>query len=80
MERLERDPRGGRLEPKVYYRLTDNWLEMTVRFVTRDHGIREVKDAMSREILPVLNEAGIGIASTTFEITGLPEVKAKLSS
>ena len=39
-----------------------------------------MKDAMSRESSTALDEAGIGIASATFEITGLPEVKAKLSS
>jgi len=58
--------------PRVYYRLTDNWLELTVRFVVRDHGIRDVKDAMSRELLDALDEAGIGMASSTFEIVGLP--------
>ncbi|MBA3624793.1 MAG: mechanosensitive ion channel [Methylibium sp.] len=60
------------IRPKVYYRLTDNWLELTVRFMVRDHGVRALKDAMSREILGALEEAGIGIASATFEIVGLP--------
>lgn len=36
---------------------------------------REVKDAMSRDILKALDEAGIGIASATFEITGLPALR-----
>lgn len=30
----------GQINPKVYYSLTDNWLELTVRFVVQDHGIR----------------------------------------
>lgn len=60
------------MKPKVYYRLTDNWLELTVRFIVKDHGVRELKDAMSRDILKALNDAGISIASATFEITGLP--------
>ncbi len=60
------------MKPKVYYRLTDNWVEMTVRFIAQDHDIRELKDQMSRDILQALNEAGIGIASTTYEIIGLP--------
>jgi hypothetical protein len=46
-----------------------------VRFVVEDHGIRDVKDAMSRDMLPALDEAGIGIASTTFEIVGLPPLR-----
>ena len=64
--------RRPEMSPKVYYRLTDNWLELTVRFIARDHGIRELKDAMSRAILAALDEAGIGVASATFEVVGLP--------
>jgi len=63
------------LTPRVFYRLTDNWLEMTVRFVVRDHGIREQKDAMSREVLAGLEAAGIPIASATFEVVGFPPVR-----
>ena len=65
------------IRPRVYYRLTDNWLELTVRFIAKDHGIREQKDAMSREILQAMNEAGIGIASATLEIVGLPPLQIK---
>ena len=64
----------GDVAPKVYWRLTDNWLELAVRFLSPDHGTREIKDAMSREILAQLDAAGIGIASATYEITGLPAV------
>lgn len=64
--------RPADVRPRVYYRLTDNWLELTVRFLTKDHGIREQKDAMSRDILQELEAVGIGIASTTLEIVGLP--------
>jgi small-conductance mechanosensitive channel len=64
------------LTPRVYYRLTDNWLELTLRFVVRDHGIRSMKDSMSRHILDELDAAGIGIASATFEIVGLPPLRS----
>lgn len=43
----------------------------------RDHGIRVMKDAMSREIIEALDEAGIGIASATFEIVGVPPLHLK---
>ena len=56
------------IAPRVYCRLTDNWIELTVRFVVRDHGIREVKDAMSREVLEALKREGIGVASQTLEV------------
>lgn len=62
-------------QPKVYYRLTDSWLEMSVRFVVRDRGIRDVKDAVSREVLRELEAAGIALASATFEVTGLPPLR-----
>ena len=60
------------LEPTVYWRITDNWLELTVRFLTGVYGVRGVKDEMSREVMAALDEAGIGIASATYEITGVP--------
>jgi small-conductance mechanosensitive channel len=63
------------LRPKVYYRLTDNWVELTLRFIVKDHAIREVKDALSREVLRSLDAAGIGIASTTLEIAALPPLR-----
>jgi len=66
---------SANLEPRVYFRLTDNWLEMTVRFVAKSRGIRELKDQMSREILDALDAAGIQIASATYEIVGLPPLR-----
>jgi small-conductance mechanosensitive channel len=63
------------VRPRVYLRLTDNWLELTVRFLARDHGIRELKDAVTREILERFDAAGIGIASATYEIVGAPTLR-----
>ncbi|HEX6275223.1 MAG TPA: mechanosensitive ion channel domain-containing protein [Polyangiaceae bacterium] len=63
------------LRPRVYYRLTDNWLELTVRFIVKDHEIRRTKDAMSRQILELLDEAHIGLASQTIEIVGAPPLR-----
>jgi len=60
--------------PKVYYRLTDNWLELTVRFVVEEWGIRAVKDAMSRDVVHGFKEAGIEIASQTIDIVGFPSL------
>ncbi|MBA3502552.1 MAG: mechanosensitive ion channel [Deltaproteobacteria bacterium] len=66
------------VSPTVYYRLTDNWLELTVRFVAHEHGVRAIKDAMSRDILKGLDDAGIEIASATIQIVGLPKVRLDL--
>ena len=73
--RLRYFVRGADLEPTVYWRLTDNWLELTVRFLTGVYGVRDVKDAMSREVLAELDAAGIGLASATFEVVGLPALR-----
>ncbi len=67
--------RASGVKPRVYYRLTDNWLEMTLRFIVRDHGVRELKDALSRDILKALDEAGISVASATFELVGVPALR-----
>lgn len=66
------------LDPKVFYRLTDNWIELTVRFLVRDHGIRNVKDRMFREMLAGFDRYGIGIASGTYDIVGLPPIKVQI--
>jgi small-conductance mechanosensitive channel len=65
------------LEPAVYYRITDNWLELTVRFVYEPHGVRIAKDAISRDLLAAFDEAKIGIASATYDIVGLPPIVLK---
>ncbi len=63
------------LEPKVYFRITDNWLELTLRFLVGTHRIRAAKHEMSRYIVDALDEAGIGIASATYDIVGLPKLE-----
>ena len=63
------------LDPRVFYRITDNWLELTVRFIVGTHQIRGAKDAMSRHIIEQLDAAGIGIASATYDIVGFPKIE-----
>ncbi len=67
------------VEPRVYYRLTSNWIELSLRFLCKDHGIRQLKDKMYREILRRLAEAKIEIASGTYDIVGLPPVRVQLT-
>jgi small-conductance mechanosensitive channel len=75
-ERFFIEPAG--IQPRVYYRLTDNWLELAVRFLCREHDVRSLKDAMSREILENLDKHKIGIASATYDIVGFPPVHVTL--
>ena len=63
------------LDPAVYWRLTDNWLELSLRFLVGARGVREVKDRISRQVLGELDVAGIGLASATYNIVGLPDVR-----
>ena len=65
--------------PRVFWRITDNWLELTVRFIVPTHGVRVVKDAMSRAILRAFDEAGIGIASSTYDIVGVPPLRIEMA-
>ncbi len=67
------------LHPRVYYRLTDNWLELTVRFIVRDHGIRVIKDKISRDIIKAFDQASIEVASSTYDIVGLPPLRVESS-
>ncbi|MGN6393631.1 MAG: mechanosensitive ion channel family protein [Gemmatimonadales bacterium] len=66
------------LQPRVFWQLTDNWLELAVRFLVPQRGVRGIKDAMSRMILTELDAAGISIASGTYEIVGMPRVQVEV--
>ncbi len=82
LERLEKRflLHPSETRPRVYVRLTDNWVEMTVRFLCPDHDIRGIKDRMSRALLSGLEAAGIGIASSTYDIVGLPPIRVELDA
>jgi small-conductance mechanosensitive channel len=67
----------SQLEPRVYLRMTDNWVELSLRFLAPVHGVRTLKDAMTRDILSAFEDAKIQIASATFEIVGLPTVRVR---
>jgi small-conductance mechanosensitive channel len=63
------------LKPQVFYRITDNWLELNLRFIAHDRYTRETKNRISRAILRGFDEVGIGIASTTIDIVAFPPVR-----
>lgn len=53
------------LEPRVFVRATDNWIELAARFVVPVRTARSAKDEISRQVLEALHAAGITIASAT---------------
>jgi small-conductance mechanosensitive channel len=72
--------RESELVPRAFIRLTDNWIELSVRFIARPFGVRELKDRISRRLLTALQDEGIQIASTTFEVVGLPTVRLEATA
>ncbi|CAN5511515.1 mechanosensitive ion channel [soil metagenome] len=82
LETLERRfaMKRSEIAPRVYLRITDNWIELTVRFLCKDHDIRGLKDRMSREIMGKLDAANIGIASSTYDIVGMPPLRVRLEA
>jgi small-conductance mechanosensitive channel len=63
------------LKPRVFYTLTDNWVELNLRFLSRPHGARNLKDEISRTILDRFEKEKIGIASGTYDVVGFPPLK-----
>lgn len=63
------------IPPRVFLRITDNWIELAIRFLCHTHEIRRLKDRISREMLSGFEAAGIGIASSTYDIVGFPPVQ-----
>jgi small-conductance mechanosensitive channel len=52
------------VEPRVFVRATDNWVELSARFVVPVRDAPRVKDEMSRRVLIRFDEAGLSVAST----------------
>ena len=49
--------------PNVFWRITEDWLELTLRFLGPDHGIRGIKDQIAREIIAGFGKQGIAIGA-----------------
>ena len=65
-----------KVEPSIYFVMTDNWIEITLRFVVDAQARREVKAQLNRELLEQFEEEeNITIASATFNIVGFPALQ-----
>jgi small-conductance mechanosensitive channel len=71
IEQMRRQYPVGRteVEPRVFVRATDNWIELSARFVVPVRAARKVKDELTRRVLDRLAEHGLAVASTTQDVT-----------
>jgi small-conductance mechanosensitive channel len=64
------------VEPALYIVMTDNWIEMTLRYVVVVQERRRVKGQLYHELLQHFeSEPDITIASATFEVVGIPALR-----
>lgn len=57
------------VEPRVFIRATDDYLELSARFVVPVRTARSAKDDLTRRVIDRLGAAGIDIASATQDVT-----------
>jgi small-conductance mechanosensitive channel len=64
------------VEPSVYIIMTDNWIELTLRYIVKARNRRVVKGQIHSELLKCFQEeSGIKVASVTVDIVGFPPLK-----
>ena len=66
----QRYPVGrAEVEPRVFVRATDNWVELSARFVVPVRSARSVKDEVTRRVLARFADAHLDVASATQDVT-----------
>jgi small-conductance mechanosensitive channel len=66
------------VEPLLYIRMTDNWIEMTLRYVVDPRERRTVAGQLHLDLLKSFeSEPDITVASATFEIVGFPPLRSE---
>ncbi len=64
------------VEEKIFTRITDNWIDMRLRYVVDPRQRRDIRHLLNEKILEAFSqENDIKIASSTFEIVGFPHLK-----
>jgi small-conductance mechanosensitive channel len=67
------------VEPALYIVMTDNWIEMTLRYIVDVRARRQVRARLHQELLRHFeSEANMQVASATFEIVGLPQLRVNV--
>ncbi len=69
------------VEPQVFFMMTDNWISMSVRYVTDVRRRRLVNGSLSRQMLEAIQKSkSVKIASQTIDIVGFPRRGGKPKS
>jgi len=69
------------VEPTLYILMTDNWIEMTLRYVVDAQERRRVKAQLHHELLQHFeSETDVTVASATFEIVGFPPLRSEIGT
>jgi small-conductance mechanosensitive channel len=67
------------VEPTIYLAMTDNWIEITLRYIVDARERRKVKGQLHRELLQHFEaENRVTVASMTIEIVGFPPLKGDM--
>jgi small-conductance mechanosensitive channel len=61
------------VEPRVFWRATDNYLQLSARFVVPVRTARTAKSELTRRVLERFAGAGIAVASSTVDVTVRPD-------
>ena len=65
-------------EPRVFLRITDNWVELSAIFITDPRERRIIRDRLSSRIMEGVEVSpNLKIASQTFDVVGFPEIRLK---
>jgi len=68
----------GSTDPEIFLKLTDNWIELTARYVTPVRQRRMIRNKVSHRILEEIEKSeGIKVASQTIDIVGFPKIGLK---
>jgi small-conductance mechanosensitive channel len=79
---IERYPlQRTQVEPSIYLALTDNWIEITLRYIVDARERRTIKGQLHRELLQHFEaEERVTVASMTVEIVGFPPLKGTVGN
>jgi small-conductance mechanosensitive channel len=67
------------VEPTIYMTMTDNWIEITLRYIVDARERRKIKGQLHRELLQRFEaEEHVTVASMTVEIVGFPPLRGNV--